>query len=201
MALHFRFLHRFPLFLLMVIVACAVGSAPGWAADEEKQEKADAGLLRLTDKDLRAKLDSNDWKDLLRTAFVLKDARGKEWLFLRLTEAQSLRVKAQPKQLGLMRCSLLVRQRLAIRHALKLDGSAPRVVFRISAKRVHMSRGLKAHYIVRPAAWFKDLLKKDQQEVSETDDTTAQPDEATLAAVDGLKDVGEPGEAAVKKEK
>jgi len=183
MALHFRFLHRFPLFLLMLIVACAVVSAPGWAADEEKQEKADEGLLRLTDKDLRAKLDS------------------KEWLFIRLTEAQYLRVKAQPKQLGLMRCSLLVRQRLAIRHALKLDGPAPRVVFRISAKRVHMSRGLKAHYIVRPAAWFKDLLKKDQQEVSETDDTTAQPDEATLAAVDGLKDVGEPGEAAVKKEK
>ena len=194
-------LHKLPLFLLMLIVACAIVSVPVWADDDEKQDKADEGLLKLSDRDLKAKLDGKEWKDLVRTAFVQKDKNGKEWLFIRLTEAQFLRVKAQPKRLGLMRCILHVRQRLAIRHALKLDGPVPRAIFRISAKRVHRSKGLKAHYIVRPAAWLKDLLKKNKQEVTEADDSTAQPDEATLDIVDGLKEVIEPVEEAIEEEK
>lgn len=153
-------------FLFIMVLASIFICSPIVADEEKEDPKAtqdEEKILNASDKDFGerlSKLPEKRLRDVLRCAFVVKGAQDKEWLFIRLVFGQyfSVKVKSGLKGVGVVRVILSPRQRLAIRHALKLDKPVPKAIIRVSAKRLKYAKGLKGHYVVRPAKYFRDFL-------------------------------------------
>lgn len=92
--------------------------------------------------------ETNDQRELARTAFVLKDG-GREWVYIRLTSAQYVQVKA--RRAGTVKVILTPRQRLALRRALNLSSPMGPISLRTDEKRMQFSQALGGRYLARPA--------------------------------------------------
>jgi hypothetical protein len=146
---------------------------PAWAANKGEEEDPEG---KIPDK-----LDEKAMKELSRTAFVLKEPNGKEWLYIRLTSNQHLRIKVEYKTHGVQRVILTPRQRLAVKQALKLDRPVDKVILRVSEKRIHNAKGLGGYYLARSAADFKAWLQK--HELEEKQEPAPQPDHVLLEKI------------------
>jgi hypothetical protein len=143
---------------------------PAWPGEEEDPE----GKIpeKLTDKDL---------KDLARTAFVLKDPKGNEWLYIRLTGNQYALSKAKMKSHGEIRVILQPRQMLAVKQALKLNQPVDKAILRINEKHMYFSKGLNSRYIARSAPDFRKLLQTPTKE--EKKEPANQPDYSLIEKI------------------
>ena len=132
------------------------------------------------------KLTEKDIRELARSAFVFKDKNGKEWTLVRLTESQTLRTKATEKLKKPSIVILTPRQRLAIKHALKIDAPMPgKIALKISPKRIYSVTSLKGRYIARPSDAMKKFVTG-PKDVEEADEPVEQPLPASIEEIKPL---------------
>jgi hypothetical protein len=146
---------------------------PAWAANKVEEDDPEGKVPE--------KLDDKAMKEVAKTAFVVKDSKGKEWLYIRLTSNQHMRIKVEYKTHGVQKLPLTPRQRLAVRHALNLDRPVDKVILHVSEKKIQHAKGLVGYYLARSAPDFRAWLQK--HETEEKQEPGPQPDSALLEKI------------------
>lgn len=100
---------------------------------------------------------TEDRQELARTAVLLRDAAGTEWVFIRVTTGQQTMMKLKGGSGGAVPLRLHPRQRQALRQVLNLSGPVGPVTLRQSARQVREAPGLGGRYIARTAASLRAL--------------------------------------------
>ncbi|MEW5734972.1 MAG: hypothetical protein AB1921_08955 [Thermodesulfobacteriota bacterium] len=153
---------RFVLLALAIVLLVLPSLSPAWAGVLREEDEEDSDYTAADQAEDDRFLES---EDLARIAFVKKNERGQDVVFIRIPPAmyRLATARSRVKRRGVVRVKLRPRHYQALEAAI---GQRPRkVILRISANRMRKpGGGLTGHYVVRPVSQFS------REDASDTSD-------------------------------